>query len=145
VAATLRRAGLPVRLWNGLGGTTDGRGGALVEVDPIADGAGGVFVWWDLPDELALPAHEALLCGQIDHPAVKRSGQTVSIMIDAMTRLLIEEQFITEDAAIVNDMRALQIHVKSRVALDPPNSSLSGRPGGPRVTGGQPGVVVPEW
>jgi hypothetical protein len=33
-------------------------------------------------------------------------------MIDAVTRLLIENNFAVEDAAHVNDLRALQIHVR---------------------------------
>ena len=79
VAAALRRAGLPVT-----GPTTDvthGRTGrkygAFVEVDPIADSAGGVFVFWQVPDELRPPepARDPLMHSlqlrrdDIDHPA----------------------------------------------------------------------------
>ena len=118
VAAALRRAGLPVTgLPNGVIDAGAGRGpGAFVEVDPIADSAGGVFVFWRMPDELALPAQEALLAGRLGDPALQRHGRMLSIMIDAMKQLLSESGFAVEDADAVNDLRALEIHVKVRQA-----------------------------
>jgi len=70
VAAALRRAGLPVTgpATDVTNGRTGRKYGAFVEVDPIADGAGGVFT--------------------------------------------------VEDAATVNDLRPLEIHVRSS-ELDP--------------------------
>ena len=113
VAAVLRGAGLPViRCGDDIGVTVSDGSGAVVEVDSIADSAGGVFVFWQVPDELALPSHAALLAGRLDDPAITHFGRTMSIMIDAVTRLLIESNFAVEDAARVNDLRALQIHVR---------------------------------
>ena len=114
VAAALGRAGLPV---TGLpdGAIDAGAGlqpGAIVEVDPIEDSAGGVFVFWRMPDELALPAQEAILARRPRDPALQRHGRMLSIMIDAMKQLLSESGFAVEDADAVNDLRALEIHVK---------------------------------
>lgn len=83
-----------------------------MEIDPLADSAGGVFVFWRIPDELALPAQEALLARRLDDPALQRHGRMMSIMIDAMKQLLSESGFAVEDAEAVNDLRALEIHVK---------------------------------
>jgi hypothetical protein len=113
VAAALRVAGLPViRCGYGRGGPVGGECGAVVEVDPVDDGAGGVFVSWQVGEELARPVRAALLAGRVDDPAITHFGRTVSIMIDAVARLLIDHGFAVEDAARVNDLRALQIHVQ---------------------------------
>src|SRR5262249_34241113 len=115
VAAALRRAGLPVTgpTTEVTNGRTGQKYGAFVEVDPIADRAGGVFVFWQVHDELARPSREALLAGRLNDPAIQRYGQVVAIMIDAMKRLLPESKFAVEDAATVNDLRPLEIHVRS--------------------------------
>ena len=115
VAVALRRAGLPVTgpATDVTNGRTGRKYGAFVEVDPIADGAGGVFVFWQVPDELARPSREALLAGRLNDPAIQRYGHVVAIMIDAMKRLLAESKFAVEDAATVNDLRPLEIHVRS--------------------------------
>jgi len=126
VAAALRRAGLPVTgpTTDVTNGRTGRKYGAFVEVDPIADGAGGVFVFWQVPDELARPSREALLAGHLNDPAIQRYGHVVATMIDAMKRLLAESRFTVEDAATVNDLRPLEIHVRSS-ELGPPTASLS--------------------
>jgi len=123
VAVALRRAGLPVTgpATDVTNGRTGRKYGAFVEVDPIADGAGGVFVFWQVPDELARPSREALLAGRLNDPAIQRYGHVVAIMIDAMKRLLAESKFAVEDAATVNDLRPLEIHVRS-AQLEPPTA-----------------------
>lgn len=128
VAAALRRAGLPVTgpTTDVTNGRTGRKYGAFVEVDPIADSAGGVFVFWQAPDELARPSREALLAGRLNDPAIQRYGRVVAIMIDAIKRLLAESKFAIEDAATVNDLRPLEIHVRS-AELDPPPASLSAK------------------
>lgn len=119
VAAVLRRAGLPVTgpATDVTNGRTGRKYGAFVEVDPIADSAGGVFVFWQVPDELARPSREALLAGRLNDPAIQRYGHVVATMIDAMKRLLVESKFAVEDAATVNDLRPLEIHVRSAEAV----------------------------
>src|SRR5215472_18638612 len=136
VAVALRRAGLPVTgpTTDVTNGRTGRKYGAFVEVDPIADSAGGVFVFWQAPDELARPSREALLAGRLNDPAIQRYGYVAAIMIAAMKRLLTESKFAVEDAATVNDLRPLEIHVRS-AGLEPPTASLSAkvtrfRPGG---------------
>lgn len=128
VAATLRRAGLPVTgpTTDVTNGRTGRKYGAFVEVDPIADSAGGVFVFWQVPDELARPSREALLAGRLNDPAIQRYGHVVAIMIDAIKRLLAESKFAVEDAATVNDLRPLEIHVRS-AGREPPPASLSAK------------------
>ena len=115
VAAVLRRAGLPVTgpTTDVTNGRTGRKYGAFVEADPLADRAGGVFVFWQVPDELARPSREALLAGRWNDPAIQRYGHVVAIMIDAMKRLLAESKFTVEDAATVNDLRPMEIHVRS--------------------------------
>jgi hypothetical protein len=125
VAGALSSAGLPVIGPTDAAASALGREcGAVVEVDRFAD-AGGVFVHWRTPRELAGPAHEALLARRLDDPAIQRHGLTVSIMAEALKRLLAQSSFTVEDAAIVNDLRVLQIYVRSR-KLEPLTSSLSG-------------------
>jgi len=126
VAAALRRAGLPVTgpTTDVTNGRTGRKYGAFVEVDPIADSAGGVFVFWQVPDELARPSRAALLAGRLNDPAIQRYGHVVATMIDAMKRLLAESKFAVEDAANVNDLRPLEIHVRS-AELEPPTAFLA--------------------
>jgi len=128
VAAALRRAGLPVTgpTTDVTNGRTGRKYGAFVEVDPIADGAGGVFVFWQVPDELARPSREALLAGHLNDPAIQRYGHVVATMVDAMKRLLTESKFTVEDAATVNDLRPLEIHVRSR-SFEPPTARRRSR------------------
>lgn len=133
VADALRSAGLPVTgpATAVIAAGAGRKHGAFVEVDPFADSAGGVFVFWQVPDYLLHPTHEAVLAGRLDDPAIRHHGQVVSIMIDAMKRLLAESNFAVEDAATVADLRPLQIHLKSG-DLESPTSSLSGLLNDPR-------------
>src|SRR5262249_61657704 len=74
VAAALRRAGLPVTgpTSDVTNGRTGRKYGAFVEVDPIADRAGGVFVFWQVSGEVGRPARGGVLAGRLIGPAVQR-------------------------------------------------------------------------
>lgn len=87
--------------------------GAVVDVDPFSDTAGGVFVAWHLGASLADPMLAALERGHIDDPAIARAGQVRSTMIAAMVELLVAHEFDVEDALNVNDFRPLQIYIRA--------------------------------
>ncbi len=64
VRAELEAMGLPAcRLVNGVSDGQIKNEGAVVDLDPFWDGAGGVFVKWQVPAGLTLPAVEALRGG----------------------------------------------------------------------------------
>lgn len=104
VAQELQRAGLTV-VWDA---TSDG--GAEIEVDQGADGAGGVFVTWHPGTELAVAASTAVDSGELDAPVIEQAGAVALIMRQAILELLLAAGF-DATATEVDDTRPLAVRV----------------------------------
>ncbi|WP_055600673.1 hypothetical protein [Streptomyces aureus] len=94
VCRALAGAGLPVRRGD-LDGGSSGTPGAVVHVDPLADG-GGVYVDWETGDELRTAAMELFAKGidYADPPQVVRHNRDVhAFMQEALSGILASAGF----------------------------------------------------
>jgi hypothetical protein len=107
VTNILRGAGLPVSYSS----DEPKPPGVKIEVDLGDDEAGGVFITWHPGAEISQLAVDSIRNGDLENPAIKRSGMVSKIMMGAVFSILQSEGFTVEDSE--DDMRPLSLHVRS--------------------------------
>jgi hypothetical protein len=105
-------AGLPTTLD---GGVEDG--GTVVEVDPVADDSGGVWVYWQVHPSLSDAAADAVQLDRLDDPAIQRSGAVKQVMQAALLALLGGAGYQVEDPG--HEYRPFQLRVVAESAARP--------------------------
>jgi hypothetical protein len=105
-------AGLPMTLFWGVKDA-----GAVVEVDPVADDSGGVWVSWQVHPRLSDAAADAVHQGRLDDPAIQRSGAVKQVMQTALLALLGGAGYQVEDPG--HEYRPFQLRVVAASAARP--------------------------
>jgi len=98
-------AGIPAFDWQ----SSSPRGGAAIEVDTGADEAGGVYISWQVSQELADQINRHLLSHQLTHPSIQYSGKIREAMRDAIITVLSASGLLAK--ASENDMRPLEVSI----------------------------------
>ena len=130
VRRELVAAGLPV-VAEGLG--SELASGAEVEVDPVDDAAGGVYIVWQESPRLRHCALRAFRLRQLDEPVLQHSYAIGAAMMEAIATILASAGFSVEDAR--NEYRPQQM----RVLAAPP----SGRQPTWQLRGDE--LTLPGW
>ncbi|TDC15318.1 hypothetical protein E1265_26890 [Streptomyces sp. 8K308] len=81
----LELAGIPAHLWRA---DASRQAGAEVVVDSGDDAAGGVYVLWQISDDLSRTVSESVRGGRLGDPVVAHASRLKTVMHEAVMRVL---------------------------------------------------------
>ena len=94
----------------------DLHGGALIEIDKVADEGAGVYIYWTLSGGLTNDVNHCLESGQYSHPLIRYSGKVRQAMQEAIVVILNAASLSARPAD--DDIRAYAVVVSGSREFD---------------------------